>query len=118
MQPILSMGMWVSLSNEVRHRIRVAFNIPRSSTVDVNDGVVVSDGTTADDFKALTIEKMQNFVDSESNDFHKLFDAVVAKVNEDMLGKKQENISVSSEAPVTVIINDAPKKKRNAKKSK
>jgi hypothetical protein len=115
MQPILSMGMWTSLPTEVRHRIRVAFNIPRSSTVDVNDGVVVSDGTTPEDFKALTTEKMQTFLSDVSTDFHKLFDKVVAKINEDMLGKKQENIAVSSDAPVTVIINDAPKKKKHAK---
>ena len=118
MQPILSMGMWTSLSNEVRYRVRVAFNIPRSSTVEVNDGVVVSDGTTPEDFKALTIEKMQTYLSDTSNDFHKLFDKVVAKINEDMLGKKQETVSVSSDAPITVIINDAPKKKKNAKKIK
>jgi hypothetical protein len=117
MQPILSMGMWVSLPTEVRHRVRVAFNIPRSATVDVNDGVVVSDGTTPEDFKALTIEKMQTFLGDTSNDFHKLFDKVVAQVNEELMGKTiAKNLVVMDDKPITVIVE--PKRRGRPAKIK
>jgi len=85
--PILSISMWVSLPNEVRHRIRTLFNIPRSSSTIVNDGVIETDGTTNEDFKHLTTDKMQKFLVTESSDFHKLFDLTVAKIIEDIENK-------------------------------
>lgn len=89
--PILSIHMWVSLPNEVRYRIRTLFNIPRSSNTIVSDGVIETDGTTNEDFKALTIEKMQNYLGETSTDFHKLFDKVVAKIIEEMNPTKKES---------------------------
>jgi hypothetical protein len=87
MNPILSLHTWVSLPNEVRYRIRAIFNIPRSSNTVVNDGVIETDGTTNEDFKALTVYKMQEYLDDTSTDFHKLFDKVVARVNDELSGK-------------------------------
>ena len=40
MNPTLSLHIWCSYSNELRHRLRVIFNIPRSSGTVVNDGVI------------------------------------------------------------------------------
>ena len=116
MQPILSVSTWVSLSNEVRNRIRAIFEIPRSSHVVVNDGRVETDGTTYEDLKKLTVEKMQSYVGDNSTDFHKLFDMVVAKVTEELLQEKQPKVivtrSVTQETPVTVIIPPTTPKKR------
>lgn len=98
---IISMHTWVSLSSELRNRIRTAFNIPRSSHVIVSDGKIETDGTTNEDFKHLTVEKMQVFLDDTSTDFHKLFDKVVAKIQDEIEGK--------------VII---PKETKNAKTKK
>ncbi len=95
MQPILSLSTWVSLPNEVRSRIRVLFNIPRSSHTVVDDGKITTDGTTAKDFAALTVGKMQAYLVSEVSDFHKLFDLVVARVNDDIAGKAVEKIIVT-----------------------
>ena len=83
----LSNHTWVSLSPEQRNRIRVAFNIPRSGNTDVNDGVIVSDGTTPQDLGHLTIEKMQTYLGDTSTDFHKLFDRVVARIQDEIEGK-------------------------------
>lgn len=85
MQPIINMHLWVSLPNEVRHRIRVLFSIPRSSSTVVNDGKIETDGTTYEDFKHLTIEKMQNYLGSKSSNLYELFDQVVARINDDIL---------------------------------
>ncbi len=110
MNPTLSLHTWVSLPNEVRRRIRVAFNIPRSSNTVVNDGVVETDGTTNEDMKAMTTEKMQKFVSSDSTDFHKLFDLVLAKIEEDMNPKKE--IPMQATPPMVV---EAKKRGRPAK---
>ncbi len=108
--------MWVSLPNEVRYRIRSLFGIPRSSSTIVNDGRVDTDGTTHEDFKHLTIEKMQKYLSNDSTDFHKLFDLVVAKVIDELSGKKDDAIIVSSDSGVNVSIDETPKKRGRASK--
>jgi hypothetical protein len=106
---ILSMHTWVSLSNEQRHKIRAIFNIPRSSHTVVNDGRIETDGTTTEDFKALSVEKMKEYLKSDSDDFHKLFDMVLARVVDELEGKVYEE-------PITPVLNANTKK--NGKKSK
>jgi hypothetical protein len=120
MNPILSMSMWVSLSNEQRNRIRVLFKIPRSRNTEVNDGRIVSDGTTPEDFKALSIEKMQEYLsDNSSTDFHKLFDRVIAKVQDEIEGKPVVVAPVVQPVQVaSVVVPETPKKRgRPAKKN-
>lgn len=86
MNPILSSHTWVSLPNEVRYRIRSTFHIPRSSNSHVDNGIIITDGVTPDDLKQLTIEKMQKYLSTNSTDFHKLFDSVVAKISDELAG--------------------------------
>ncbi len=108
--------MWVSLPNEVRHRIRNVFHISKSSNTHVDDGILLSDGVTNEDLKSLTIAKMQSYLSDESDDFHRLFDKVVAKVNDELYPKRQEPTTiVSSDEPITVIIE--PKKRGRPKKN-
>ena len=110
MQPIISLHMWVSLPNEVRHRIRALFSIPRSSNTVVNDGRIETDGTTNEDFKHLTIDKMQKYLNDTSSDFHKLFDMVVAKVVDEIQAPKNP---VVNETPIVI-----PKKRGRPSKNK
>jgi len=110
--------MWVSLPNEVRHRIRSIFNIPKSANTHVDDGRILSDGVTDTDLRALTVGKMQVYLsETESVDFHKLFDKVVAKVNDELYPKKQVPTTlVSSDEPITIIVE--PKRRgRPSKKN-
>lgn len=112
MQTIISLSMWVSLPNEVRYRIRGLFNIPRSSNTIVSDGRIESDGTTNEDMKQLTVEKMQEYLDSSSTDFHKLFDEVVARVNDEIkLSKSGKSDEVLNANPTTDV-----KKSKKGKK--
>lgn len=119
MNPILSIGTWVSLPTEVRHRIRGIFHIPKSSNTHVDDGVIITDGVTNEDLKTLTISKMQIYLDDDSSDFHKLFDKVVSRVNDELYPKVQnvtESIILSIDEPITVITE--PKKRgRPSKKN-
>lgn len=111
MNPILSTHMWVSLPNEVRFRLRALFNIPRSSSTVVNDGVIETDGTTKEDFKHLTVEKMQKFVSSDSEDFHKLFDLTIAKVNDDIVNKKVTSYPIINANPTPNVKGTKKSKK-------
>ncbi len=113
MQPILNLHTWVSLPSDVRHKIRVKFNIPRSGNTFVNDGVIETDGTTPEDFKALTVDKMIAYTGSQLTDFNKLFDLTVAKITDEIQGKV--------EVPkVEEVINANPPKnvKKGSKASK
>lgn len=101
------MYTWVSLSSEIRARIRDLFSIPRSSHVIVNDGRIETDGTTFDDFKHLTTEKMQGYLKDDSEDFYKLFDKVVARIQDEIEGKPAEVTNAKQEIDAT-----APAKKR------
>lgn len=115
MQPLISMQAWCSLSNEVRSRFRSVFNIPRSRSTEVNDGVIISDGTTYDDLKNLTVEKMQKYLNDELIDFHKLFDKTLAKITDELINPK---VIISSETPITVIIEPVEASKKNKKNGK
>lgn len=89
---ILSTHTWVSLSNEQRARVRELFNIPRSSHVVVNDGHIETDGTTSEDFKHLTVGKMQDYLHIDSEDFLKLFDMVLSRIQDEIEGTVVEQV--------------------------
>lgn len=123
MQPVLNLHTWVSLPTDVRHKIRATFKIPRSSNVFVNDGKIETDGTTHEDMKTLTVEKMQRYIPSEETDFNKLFDLVVAKIVEEIQKPKLVTIpeqSLPLKEPIipgeTLVVS--PTEKKNAKKKK
>ncbi len=92
MQITLSNHTWVSLPSEVRHKIRILFKIPRSSNTVVDDGKIITDGTTDEDLKHLTTEKMQEYLHDTSTDYHKLFDKVIARIVDELAGKVPEPI--------------------------
>ncbi len=104
-QPLLNLHTWVSLPNEVRYKIRTLFNIPCSGNVVVNDGRIETDGTSTEDFKALTIEKMQEYLKTDLADFNKLFDMVVVKIKEPVV------ISQASTALAVETTVSVPKKR-------
>lgn len=110
MQHILSSHTWVSLTSEQRAKLRGIFGIPRSGDTIVNDGRIETDGTTVEDLRHLTVEKMQAYTSNDSQDFHKLFDVTLARVQDEIEGKPFEVIE-----PV-IEINAKPHAK--TKKSK
>ena len=122
MNPILNISMWVSLPNEVRYKIRSIFNIPRSSNTVVSDGRIETDGTTNEDFKHLTIDKMQEYLKSDSKNFHELFDLVVARVTDELANPVKMVISAMITPDMikpgaTIVIPVEPKKRGRPAKS-
>ncbi len=80
MQVQVTIPEWLKLSIPVRQRLVAVFEVPRSQGTMVEGNTVVSDGYTHKDLEAITVEKMQVFLDSKETDFIKLFDAVVVKI--------------------------------------
>lgn len=84
MQIQLPTHEWLKLPMEVRVKLREIFNIPKSEGARVVNNTVESDGHTFRDLQALTVEKMQSYLDSKGDDFVKLFDEVLAKVDAEL----------------------------------
>lgn len=101
-QPTLNLHTWISLPSDVRMKIRQEFEIPRSGNVVVFDGKVETDGTTHEDFKALSVEKMQKYTGSDTEDFYKLFDLVVKKITgfEEKIEVKEDIKNANTETNV------------------
>jgi hypothetical protein len=94
---------WLALPMLTRVEMRKIFGIPRSSHTLVDGNVVKSDGTTHDDLKAITLEKLQVFLnaDPEQADFVKLFNATVLKI-----AKDQEPPVVEKVDPTKMMLED------------
>lgn len=99
----VSVHDWLALPMLIRVEMRKVFNIPRSSHTLVEGNIVKSDGTTYEDLKAITIEKLQVFLntDPEQTDFVKLFNGVVAKIAETQLPKEPEKVD-----PTQMMLED------------
>jgi hypothetical protein len=77
---MLSQQYWLSLSRETRERIAILLEIPKSTGVTVQGGVVISDGYTYQDLATVTLEKLQLFMNEAEPDFYKLFGKLVHNV--------------------------------------
>lgn len=84
-QPQLSVPDWVSLPQDIRTKLKNQFQIPRSGGSEVQTfstgNRIVSDGHTHQDLKAISLEKLQEFVGSNSQDFYGLFQQAIDKLN-------------------------------------
>jgi len=83
----LSVPEWLKLPLEIRLKLAEIFEIPKSKGAQVEvqgaHTIIQSDGYTHDDLQAITIQKMQELLNSRSTDFVLLFNAVIAKLEED-----------------------------------
>ncbi len=113
MQPILSTATWLELSEETRGKLRDLFAIPKTGGREVYGKRLVSDGTTPENLKALSLEKMQEFLGGTIEpDFHLLFRTVVNKIENPELAEE-----VRERAPKKTP-KKTTKKKTNAKTKK
>lgn len=89
-KPLLAYNIWLALPAETRVKLTALFSIPRTGEVIVRSmglvngnigGEVQQDGHAAKDLWAITVEKMQDFTGSKHEDFYKLFDETLKKLN-------------------------------------
>lgn len=108
-KPLLAYNTWLALPQETRHKLEKLFNIPKTGEVIVKvggmtpegniGGVASSDGHSAGDLYAITIERMQELTGSTSDNFYALFKEVV------------ESLDPQSEAAIDSLIPEMPKKR-------
>lgn len=114
-KPLLAYNIWINLPIPVRVELERLFSIPKSGEVVVRsmgviDGnigsTIQSDGHTAADLYAITVEKMQELLDSNSTDFYDLFNQVVLVVE----GKEEILESPTEDANKPIKKRGRPKK--------
>lgn len=74
--------MWTELSHPVRTKLVEVFGIVKTGISEVRDQTLISDGTTTDDLKVITAEKMAEYVGSDVADtsYARLWELTLAKV--------------------------------------
>lgn len=98
----LSYAIWLSLPNDVRHKLVTLFNIPRSGMTIVDyratGAVVTSDGYTAIDLQAITLDRMKGLLGSEDDNFYKLFEEIVSNIDTVITGNYQSVVPDSADS--------------------
>lgn len=89
-EKVLFVAQWLQLPNEERLLMRELFGIPRTSGSIMIDGKLQSDGCTQSDLRAVSVSAMQNFLDSDVEDFDVLLQATFSKVSVMVKEKQQE----------------------------
>lgn len=125
-QPLLSYNTWLSLPIETRRKLTTLFGIPRTGEVIVRvggmtaqgniGGEATQDGHSAKDLYAITIPKMQEVLDSKSEDFYQLFKEVVTNLDEILDGPVEPVIEAEPIIPVKKLGRPA-KAKHDGKKT-
>lgn len=114
---LLSYAVWLGLPESTRLKIAALLNIQRRGIRQVMDSRIISDGFLHTDLAVISRDKMQEILGTKEDDFYKLFDGIVAKVNE---APKEEapNAHVQQKEPAEVESRPAKKAGRPRKGGK
>lgn len=82
LENLLTTYHWLQLSNEERLLIKKTFGVHRSGGTIIEDNKVKSDGHTVDDLRAINVESMQKFLESENEDFDTLWNGVIETIRD------------------------------------
>lgn len=75
--------MWIKLDKEVREHLIKIFSISRTGITEIVDQTIVSDGYTVDDLKAISLEKMNEYIGSEET-FGRAWEITLSKVKHEL----------------------------------
>lgn len=94
---------WVGLDSSIRSELVEIFDIPRSGYTIVEGQEVITDGYTNQDLTSITVEKMQEYLDSTETEYFDLFKEVLQKI----LSKKAKEAekAIEEKKEVTVEIH-------------
>lgn len=87
---MLSKLEWLNLSIPTRSLLVQRFNIPKSGYTHVQDGQILTDGYTEQDLQVVTVERLQEYLESKETDFYKLLAQTVQKLEEEERIKAEE----------------------------
>ena len=73
--------VWLALKQATRQNIAAYLGLRRSGVTEVNGGVVVSDGYSAQDLMdGITVTKLQTMLGIDETDLYKLFEELVRRL--------------------------------------
>lgn len=94
---MLSKLEWLKLSIPTRSLMIGQFNIPKSGFTHVQDGQILTDGYTEQDLQVVTVERLQEYLDSKETDFYKLLSKTVEKLESEAMMKEAEKLTMPQE---------------------
>lgn len=99
-KPTIPLQYWLNLSWQVRAELSNNFTVNKSEDSCVMDGRVLSDGRIqADIDQAFTVESMQEYTNSSSEDVFELFTKAIDKAEYDIFVRDNPNIKQEVKAP-------------------
>lgn len=111
-QKHISTASWMDLSWQVRTQLVKDLNIPKSKDVVLQDNVVLTDGRTqADINQAITIESLQEYTTSNSDDIFELFGKAVERAEYELYLKEHPEARDEDNKP-NIETNDTNTKPR------
>ena len=106
MQPILSRSVWLSLDKSIREQLARIFEMTKSGVSEVINDIyssrIVCDGFIEKDLMCITVEKLQNFLNSEESDFYKLFNEAIENIKK-LNSVGIETLSIKKDEPIKEI---------------
>jgi patatin-like phospholipase/acyl hydrolase len=105
MQTNIYPQQWLHLSKEVRLHLMKVFGIIRTGITEIRDQEVISDGFTADDLKAITLEKMCEYIGSQET-FLRAWEVTLAKIHAELNPPIGEIRNVNGEGTIIDIEED------------
>ena len=107
---MLSPLLWLTQPLEVRQKLAIELNIPKTGGVVTDGGTVKSDGHSAEDLFEIGVPELQKFTDNpKCTDFMQLWDIAIAKVQGLVLEDKKNLHRADIEAEVQGEIKEEKK---------
>jgi hypothetical protein len=117
-QKHISTASWMDLSWQIRTQLAKDLNIPKSKDVVLKDNVVLTDGRTqADINQAITIESLQEYTKSSSDDIFELFGKAVEKAEYELYLKEHPEARDEDNKP-NIETNDTSTKPSTSTRKK
>jgi len=96
--------LWMQLDSKIRSELILSFNIKKTGITEIRDQTLISDGYSAEDLKAITLEKMNEYIGSTEDSFPRAWEITCSKAKSIVFPP------IAMEIPPTVVpMADEPK---------
>ena len=100
---------WIELNWQIRTQLAKDLNVSKSKDTVLMDGKVVSDGRTQDDIdNSLTVEALQEYTGSSSENIFELFEKAISKAEYVIYMKDDKNIKEDVKVAETSFHDEIP----------
>ena len=95
----------MQLDSKVRSELVLEFGIKRTGITEIRDQTIISDGYSIEDLKAITLEKMNEYIGSTEESFPRAWEITCSKAKSVVYPPITMEI-----APTVIPMADEPKK--------